>query len=319
MPFYRGNGVAWVLEGNTNMQDIVFEVADLSVNVTPITTLEKQTITAQVTDILTDGVVDTGKFNRIFLKGAITIENEISIACAAYSDGSGIYANRVIFYFLFSSAGLGEFKLSVDISDYNNTTLEYITNIPTIPDIIVNNGNAESGKYISQVAVDETNKHKLNVTKADLPTGGGGGTSNEIIVTDGGGGTFNMKIWVGTPAQHAALEAIDNNTLYIIKQLYNATMIGTGSYGPTNSYIDYSLDDGATWQRMVTMYDLDSTPDWSVTSLANITQIKLKVYYAKVFINGEPIVPATSWSEIITENYVLTEDITISCELTCYD
>jgi hypothetical protein len=43
--------------------------------------------------------------------------------------------------------------------------------IPTIPDITVNNGSAESGKYISQIAVDATDKHKLIVTKADLPQG----------------------------------------------------------------------------------------------------------------------------------------------------
>lgn len=42
--------------------------------------------------------------------------------------------------------------------------------IPTIPDITVNNGSAESGKYISQIAVDATNKHKLNITKENLPT-----------------------------------------------------------------------------------------------------------------------------------------------------
>jgi len=317
MPFYRGNGAAWVLEGNTNMQDIVFEVADLSVNVTPITTLEKQTITAQVTDMLTDGVVDTGKFNRIFLKGAITIENEISIACAAYSDGSGIYANRVIFYFPFSSAGLGEFKLSVDISDYNNTTLEYITNIPTIPDITVNNGSAESGKYISQVEVDETNKHKLNVTKADLPTGGGG-TSNEIIVTDGGGGTFNMKIWVGNQSEYDALEAIDNNTLYLIKQVYNITNISMdNTWASDQGYIKYSIDNGITWNDMVTG-GYYGGPTLHINSLTNVSRIKFKVRYASVAINNKDFVPFT-YSEVISDNYVLEEDVTISTTVWSYD
>jgi hypothetical protein len=54
----------------------------------------------------------------------------------------------------------------VDLTEYAKKT-----EIPTIPDITVNNGSAESGKYISQVAVDATDKHKLIVTKADLPQG----------------------------------------------------------------------------------------------------------------------------------------------------
>ncbi len=42
--------------------------------------------------------------------------------------------------------------------------------IPTIPNISIIGGAAESGKYISQVAVDATDKHKLNITKENLPT-----------------------------------------------------------------------------------------------------------------------------------------------------
>jgi len=56
----------------------------------------------------------------------------------------------------------------------HNHTISEITDfptIPTIPDITVNNGSAESGKYISQIAVDATDKHKLIITKADLPQG----------------------------------------------------------------------------------------------------------------------------------------------------
>jgi len=52
---------------------------------------------------------------------------------------------------------------------HNYNDLTDTPTIPTIPNITVNNGNEESGKYISQIAVDETNKHKLVITKADLP------------------------------------------------------------------------------------------------------------------------------------------------------
>jgi hypothetical protein len=65
-------------------------------------------------------------------------------------------------------------KLGGKANTTHNHTRSEITDfptIPTIPDIIVNNGSAESGKYISQVAVDETDKHKLVITKADLPQG----------------------------------------------------------------------------------------------------------------------------------------------------
>ena len=60
-----------------------------------------------------------------------------------------------------------------DIPTHQHTKSEItdFPTIPTIPDITVNNGNVESGKYISQVAVDGTNKHKLNITKENLPTG----------------------------------------------------------------------------------------------------------------------------------------------------
>jgi hypothetical protein len=51
----------------------------------------------------------------------------------------------------------------IDLTEYAKKT--------DIPNITVNNGSAESGKYISQVAVDETDKHKLVITKADLPQG----------------------------------------------------------------------------------------------------------------------------------------------------
>ena len=50
----------------------------------------------------------------------------------------------------------------VDLTEYAKKT--------DIPDITVNNGSAESGKYISQIAVDAIDKHKLNITKENLPT-----------------------------------------------------------------------------------------------------------------------------------------------------
>jgi hypothetical protein len=65
-------------------------------------------------------------------------------------------------------------KLGGKANTTHNHTASDITDfpaIPTIPDITVNNGSAEIGKYISQVVVDETDKHKLVITKADLPQG----------------------------------------------------------------------------------------------------------------------------------------------------
>jgi hypothetical protein len=41
--------------------------------------------------------------------------------------------------------------------------------VPTIPNISLNDNQATAGKYISKIEVDATNKHKLIVTKADLP------------------------------------------------------------------------------------------------------------------------------------------------------
>lgn len=43
--------------------------------------------------------------------------------------------------------------------------------VPTIPNISLNDDQATAGKYISKIEVDATNKHKLIVTKADLPQG----------------------------------------------------------------------------------------------------------------------------------------------------
>lgn len=60
-------------------------------------------------------------------------------------------------------------KTSDLTNDSNFITAEDIPSV-TIPDVTVNNGSAESGKYISQVEVDGTNKHKLNITKENLPT-----------------------------------------------------------------------------------------------------------------------------------------------------
>ncbi len=78
-------------------------------------------------------------------------------------------------------------KLGGKANATHNHTKSEITDfptIPTIPDITVNNGSAESGKYISQVAVDETDKHKLIVTKADLPQGFSGDFGDLTNVPD---------------------------------------------------------------------------------------------------------------------------------------
>ena len=42
--------------------------------------------------------------------------------------------------------------------------------VPTIPDISLNDNQATAGKYISKIEVDATDKHKLNITKENLPT-----------------------------------------------------------------------------------------------------------------------------------------------------
>ena len=41
--------------------------------------------------------------------------------------------------------------------------------VPTIPDISLNDNQATAGKYISKIE-DTTDKHKLNITKENLPT-----------------------------------------------------------------------------------------------------------------------------------------------------
>jgi hypothetical protein len=92
----------------------------------------------------------------------------------------------------------------VDLTDYAKsndlatvaTTGSYndLTNtptIPTIPNISITGGAAESDKYISQVAVDATDKHKLIVTKADLPQGFSGDYEDLTNVPD-----------VFTPSEH---------------------------------------------------------------------------------------------------------------------
>ena len=60
--------------------------------------------------------------------------------------------------------------LNVPVIEYGYSTLTNTPTIPTIPNISITDGSAESGKYISQIAVDATDKHKLNITKENLPT-----------------------------------------------------------------------------------------------------------------------------------------------------
>lgn len=40
-----------------------------------------------------------------------------------------------------------------------------------LTDITIQDGNDESGKYISHIEIDESDKHKINVIKTDLPAG----------------------------------------------------------------------------------------------------------------------------------------------------
>lgn len=67
----------------------------------------------------------------------------------------------------------GESNIQADWEQTDSGADDYIKNkppIPTIPNVEINNGSAESGKFISQIVIDETNKHKLLVTKQDLPS-----------------------------------------------------------------------------------------------------------------------------------------------------
>ena len=99
--------------------------------------------------------------------------------------------NGKLYFWNEAEADLIQIGRGVDLSNYYTTTeidtklggkanaththtrseITDFPTIPTIPDITVNNGDAESGKYISQISVDETDKHKLVITKADLPQG----------------------------------------------------------------------------------------------------------------------------------------------------
>lgn len=56
--------------------------------------------------------------------------------------------------------------------------------VPTIPDISLNDDQATAGKYISKIEVDATDKHKLIVTKADLPQGFSGDYEDLTNVPD---------------------------------------------------------------------------------------------------------------------------------------
>jgi hypothetical protein len=70
---------------------------------------------------------------------------------------------------------LTEYAKSDDLATVATTgSYNDLTNtptIPTIPDISLNDNQATAGKYISKIEVDATDKHKLVITKADLPQG----------------------------------------------------------------------------------------------------------------------------------------------------
>lgn len=63
----------------------------------------------------------------------------------------------------------GKVRLYIAEHTHTKSQITDFPTIPTIPDITVDNGSEESGKYISKIEVDGTNKHKLNITKKNLP------------------------------------------------------------------------------------------------------------------------------------------------------
>ncbi len=66
-----------------------------------------------------------------------------------------------------------DFPTSMTPTAHNHTKSEItdFPTIPTIPDLTLNDNTETDGKYISKIEVDSANKHKLNITKKDLPAG----------------------------------------------------------------------------------------------------------------------------------------------------
>lgn len=134
--------------------------------------------------------------------------------------------------------------------------------IPTIPDITVNNGSAESGKYISQVAVDTTDKHKLVITKADLPQGFSGNYEDLI-----GAPTIPSKTsHLENDSNFATETYVDNkvSSVYKVKgtvanysSLPSANNVIGDVWNLTDTGANYVWD-GSAWDKLGDTVDLSA-------------------------------------------------------------
>ena len=168
-----------------------------------LTSGQKSAITTQINDVLTSGEIDKEKFNNFILEITLT-GNKYYYQCIQYFMINGI----ATLYFA-SSQTTGIIKLYVDTltpanstltnykyydgiqasaSSFSGSTTNYLqseTNVDeaikeldtqvkatndSIPDISLNDNTATEGKYISKLEVDSVDLHKINITKADLPT-----------------------------------------------------------------------------------------------------------------------------------------------------
>lgn len=182
-------------------EDVVFQATSLD----SLTSPQKIAITTQIDDVLTSGEIDKTKFKNFILEITLTAAlNKYYYQCVQYFMISGI----ATLYFA-STQTTGIIKLYVDTltpanstltnykyydgiqasaSSFSGSTTNYLqskTNVDeaikeldtqvkatndSIPYISLNDNTATEGKYISKLEIDSVNLHKINITKADLPT-----------------------------------------------------------------------------------------------------------------------------------------------------
>ena len=134
-------------------------------------------------------------------------------------------------------ADSGYFLSSVE---KNNDTLKFKASaLPTVPDIVVDGGSAESGKYIASVSVDSTNKHKLNVTKGTQLHVEDNNSDNHL----GGILTDNSTIKIKPPLERNIAKVKNNSTIInpftfvITEELITANSLAIGYVDSTTSEV----------------------------------------------------------------------------------